>query len=146
MAKYRYGFVSNSSSSSFVIAVKPKDLEQQLLDRLAGTHKDLPYDVADDLVELAGFSSGVQDEYADELIEYSKDDVVDYVQRNASYFEPDDGWELSPNIKHMINSGYDTYIVSLSDESGGIGATLRSECGSFTGISNDQFVTEYLEE
>lgn len=151
MAKYRYGFVSNSSSSSFVITVKPMSEEERIMHVLKGTHEQLHHKDVEKLVEYAGLGNGItSDPYYDDITpsEYSKDDIVSYIIEHSSNAGDEENYDpkyLPANILNKMESGYGCFVVDLSDEEGGIGAVLRNEVSSFCDISNGDFETEYFE-
>lgn len=110
--KYRAGFVSNSSSSSFIIAVRGK--------------KELN---ADDLVELFQVPEGSPLRYlASKLAQVALDCANKYDENEIKYQFGYDSIEdaLKDGNKHaeLLQKGFTVYSGYASNEDGGIEAML----------------------
>ena len=106
--KIRHGFVSNSSSSSFVIAVKDGDLESNFKKVLDGikTTEDFPMK---ELVER--FISIITGAFVDNATEYTYDGFMD-----EFCWEPGDFESQHPEIYDKVkNYGWKLYEGSVSD-------------------------------
>jgi hypothetical protein len=107
--KKRTGFVSNSSSSSFVIAVKEGDLESSFQKVLSGikTTEDFPMK---ELVER--FISIITGAFVDNATEYTYDEYMD-----EFCWEPGDFEDMYPEIYDKVkNHGWKLYQGSVSDD------------------------------
>jgi hypothetical protein len=107
--KIRNGFVSNSSSSSFVIAVKGGDLESNFKDVLDGIKitEDFPMK---ELVER--FMSIITGAFVDNATEYTYDEYME-----EFCWEPGDFEDQYPEIYDKVkNHGWKLYEGSVSDE------------------------------
>lgn len=119
--KIRYGFVSNSSSSSFVVGEKIKDKKAQLLLDLAGVKSELSESTARVLCDAMGFSGPV---------------YVRYVIGNSSeLFHTMKAYEYSGlsdadlRVIESMKENMRFYVVNISDEGNAIGCDLRPEVG-----------------
>lgn len=108
--KKRDGFVSNSSSSSFIIASKEK-LSQEILSKVLGVPDNgLFKDIAEEMVDI--FYKNSEEMTAEELVDnYGYDSIEE--------FQNESGGEFIDFIKEAINSGFYLYIGSVGDENGG---------------------------
>jgi hypothetical protein len=107
--KIRSGFVSNSSSSSFVIAIKDGDLEsnfKKVLDGIKIT-EDFPMK---ELVER--FISIITGAFVDNATEYTYDGFLE-----DRYYEEDEFESQYPEIYDKVkNHGWKLYDGSVSDQ------------------------------
>lgn len=144
--KSRFGFVSNSSSSSFIIAVKTTNEEERVVDvlRNSGT-PPFPVDAAVELTECAGYGR----------------EVLELVKENTMTF--DDYWGDRKEAREWLDSQKDSryygelykiaadpmvdlYVVQFSDEgTSELETELRSECDSFDNIKTDRIHTFSLD-
>jgi hypothetical protein len=99
--KIRQGFVSNSSSSSFIIGCKGKLTEEKIIEAMDANEGSLFYNVAKDIAEY--FVSESQEMTRDE---YMKDRYID------SEDEFEDG------VKEVLDKGMNLYVGSASDQDG----------------------------
>jgi hypothetical protein len=108
--KTRIGFVSNSSSSSFVVAVKGttlhkafKEMEEKEMKK-GGLFSDFIKTALDVLEHNA-------DELTEERVkdDFGVDSVDEYIT---------EGYQYSKDIKRLIKEGFTIYIGELSDEGG----------------------------
>jgi len=107
--KVRTGFVSNSSSSSFVIAVKEGDLESSFKTVLDGikTTEDFPMK---ELVEKFIFI--ITGAFVDNADEYTLDGFID-----DRCWEPGEFEDMYPEIYDKVkNHGWKLYEGSVSDQ------------------------------
>lgn len=114
--KIRCGFVSNSSSSSFIIAYKPGQekvkitIEADLNDFIRNKITNLPE---------GGISKLVETQNLDLIQDLLDDEILD-----------------SKLVEHYINDGYIVAEISASDEDGGVEQILCDNglrCTNFTG-------------
>ena len=127
--KIRNGFVSNSSSSSFIVAVKNGALDDAidiLYDEVAKLESKIPF--SDILNSVFGHIKHNSDEF----------DINEYVYDGV---EEDKAWEQYPQLKKLHDDGYTLYEVNVSSddyEDGGIGMFLYENVGSIEYESEDK--------
>jgi len=112
--KIRTGFVSNSSSSSFIIACKG-DLREEL-ERLAGNYKS-------ELNKSPFNFSELIDGVIDAFVSYSeKFDIEDEEQLEYEGYDVEDMKDQYPDVYQKVKHfGWDLYIGSVSDEDSEVG-------------------------
>lgn len=104
--KVRYGFVSNSSSSSFIIYWKG-DLEEEIKKVFAPVTPDPDYPVKNLALDIAqGVYNGVKDPRG------SKSALKDYVE----LYEPEDDDEDFVNMQNKIKDGWKVSMGEFTDE------------------------------
>ena len=127
--KVRNGFVSNSSSSSFIVAVRNGALE------------DAVNKLRDEVEKLAS-----KIPFSDIL-----NSVLSHIKHNSNEFDIneqiyddmnlDKAWEQYPQLKELHDDGYTLYEVNVSSddyEDGGIGMFLYENVGSIEYESEDK--------
>lgn len=119
--KIRYGFVSNSSSSSFVVGEKIKDKKAQLLLDLAGVKSELSENTARVLCETMGFSGP---EYVRYVINNSSE-----LFRTMKEYEYSGLSDADLRVIESMKENMRFYVVRISDEGDAIGCDLRQEVG-----------------
>jgi len=107
--KIRSGFVSNSSSSSFLVAhrIHGKDLEQKIKKIFGEWPKDYP-------IKLPDFSKHIYDTIRNEDEIKTRDDYAEY-EGYDSYEDWDDGDE---EILDLLDKGFTVRFCSFSDDGG----------------------------
>jgi len=122
--KTRNGFVSNSSSSSFIIAWKKKNEDvKKLLEKAFAIPKFHP---------LSDITEKVVNCLCSQLNEntfYTEDDYLNYIAEEGEYKEKE--------ILKFIREGFTVGIGSLSDEEYGIEAML---CNTDLNYKSDDLV------
>jgi hypothetical protein len=108
--KVRSGWVSNSSSSSFIIATKGEIPHAKLKEVVAATLKVPPdsplYYMANEMASLLAHADC-----------YTLEQLLD----EMGYDQAQDAFKYHPIISKAIKKGFDTYYYgSVSDEEGGV--------------------------
>ena len=124
--KIRNGFVSNSSSSSFIVAVKN------------GTLDDSIDKIRDELPENIPFV-----DILDSVFTHIKHNAEEFSVETYTYNDEteDDAWKQFPQLKKLHDDGYEIYEVNVSSddyEDGGIGMYLYENVGSINYESEDK--------
>lgn len=118
--KIRTGYVSNSSSSSFVIATKKKLTKQSLLEAFQ-TPKDHPmHDIAEQICNL--------------VVSRAKEPDIDELRQDADY-----GCKSSKKTLKLIDDGWIVRTGSFHTDDGGIDCLL---CETGIKIKTEELVLE----
>lgn len=144
--KIRTGFVSNSSSSSFIMGIRIKDEKQHLLDILRDSKLIPDRAVVKKICQTAYCNMpGVIDYIVDEAHE-----VKQYIKDNYDFDKKIHtvGEVYGSQLESAMEQNKDMifYLVRASDESGGVGSELRSEIGCFDNLFSEDFVTFTVED
>lgn len=121
--KVRQGFVSNSSSSSFILMMKGdwKELSKKMSEYLKISKESPVYSLGAECVEILNKNSesaNIKDMIADEEISIEK------------------GLEL----QNYVAKGFKVYTGTLSDEEGGLEAYM---CDTDLNINTDDLILEH---
>lgn len=104
--KTRLGFVSNSSSSSFVIGVKDELTEEKLIKIFKVPENSMIYPVAKSLAKV--------------IIDRAEECTLkDYIEENCGY-----GKDLSDIVKEIVKKDFKIYHGYASDDEGAMEAAL----------------------
>lgn len=119
--KIRKGFVSNSSSSSFVIGIKDHKGVKEALEQFKISEENLFSDLIDDLIDwLAKHAYEMSEE---EYIEETGYQSVDQMREEEDVF--------CCEVIEMFQDGFKIYNGETSNEDGSTVSTLYSMCLSF---------------
>jgi hypothetical protein len=123
--KTRLGFVSNSSSSSFLIASAPEvDVDKKIKELFAVPPKHPLEALVEDI-------PGIIENCTEEVFE-NLDDYLDYIEREGD--RPD------KDILKYLEKGWIVSIGSFTDEEGGIQSTL---CMSDLDYESDDLIIKH---
>jgi len=140
--KIRAGFVSNSSSSSFLMGIRYKDEKEHFFNLLS--NKPTPPDrtVIADIVKKANTNWAMDDTIMVDLIDTSSVEITP--ENILDYFDPEANSDTIDLIRD--NGGMIFYYVSISDEFGYPGAEGRGLVPDFGGLKTKDYLTIYLND